>query len=79
MAAERPLICMVDDEQRLDRASAQALGFLARRLAADPVGLVFAARGSILKHWVVVAGVPEPAARQQARTMNGVGSTEFRR
>ena len=43
-AAERPLICMIDDEHWLDRASAQALGFAARRLAADPVGLVFAAR-----------------------------------
>ena len=43
-AGERPLICMVDDQQWLDRASAQALGFAARRLAADPVGLVFAAR-----------------------------------
>jgi DNA-binding CsgD family transcriptional regulator len=44
VAAERPLICVVDDEQWLDRASVQALGFAARRLAADPVGLVFAAR-----------------------------------
>ena len=44
-AAEgQPLICVVDDEQWLDRASVQALGFVARRLAADPVGLVFAAR-----------------------------------
>jgi len=43
-AGERPLICLIDDEQWLDRASAQALGFTARRLAADPVGLVFAAR-----------------------------------
>jgi len=43
-AGERPLICLIDDEQWLDRASAQALGFAARRLAADPVGLVFAAR-----------------------------------
>ena len=43
-AGERPLICVVDDAQWLDRASAQALGFAARRLAADPVGLVFVAR-----------------------------------
>jgi DNA-binding CsgD family transcriptional regulator len=44
VAAERPLICLIDDEQWLDRASAQALGFAARRLGADPVGMVFAAR-----------------------------------
>jgi len=43
-AAERPLICVVDDQQWLDHASAQALGFAARRLAAEPVGLVFATR-----------------------------------
>jgi DNA-binding CsgD family transcriptional regulator len=44
VAGERPLICVVDDQQWLDSASAQALGFVARRLAADPVGLVFAVR-----------------------------------
>jgi DNA-binding CsgD family transcriptional regulator len=41
---EQPLICLVDDTQWLDQASVQALGFVARRLAADPVGMVFAAR-----------------------------------
>jgi DNA-binding CsgD family transcriptional regulator len=43
-AGARPLICLIDDEQWLDQASVQALGFVARRLAADPIGLVFAAR-----------------------------------
>jgi DNA-binding CsgD family transcriptional regulator len=44
VAAEQPLICVVDDEQWLDHESAQVLGFVARRLAVDRVGLVLAAR-----------------------------------
>jgi DNA-binding CsgD family transcriptional regulator len=44
VAGERPLICVIDDAQWLDQASAQALGVTARRLGADPVGLVFATR-----------------------------------
>ena len=55
VAGERLLICLVDDEQWLDQASAQALGFVARRLAADPVGLVFAAR----EPGADLAGLPE--------------------
>ncbi len=44
MAAARPLVCLVDDEQWLDHASAQILAFVARRLGAEAAGLVFGAR-----------------------------------
>ena len=44
VAEEQPLVCLVDDEQWLDRASAQVLGFVARRLVAESVGMVFAVR-----------------------------------
>ena len=67
VAAERPLICLIDDEQWLDQASAQALGFTARRLGAEPVGLVFATRdpGAELAGLpeLEVAGLPEEDAR----------------
>jgi DNA-binding CsgD family transcriptional regulator len=66
-AAERPLVCLVDDAQWLDRASAQVLTFAARRLEAESVGLVFATRvpGGDLAGLpeLVVEGLPENDAR----------------
>ena len=43
-AEDRPLVCVIDDAQWLDRASAQVLAFVARRLLAESVALVFAVR-----------------------------------
>src|ERR1700729_1351236 len=67
VAAERPLVCVVDDEQWLGRAPGQTLGFVARRLPAEPVGLVFGARvaGAELAGLpeLVVEGLPEEDAR----------------
>ena len=55
VAEEQALICLVDDEQWLDRASAQVLSFVARRLEEESVGLVFTARRSSDE----LAGLPE--------------------
>lgn len=44
VAATRPLLCVADDVQWLDPETTRALAFVARRLGADSVGLVFATR-----------------------------------
>ena len=52
VAEGRALLCVIDDAQWLDHASALTLAFVARRLLAEPVGIVFAARepGEDLQH-----------------------------
>jgi DNA-binding CsgD family transcriptional regulator len=57
VAEEQPLICIVEDAQWLDQASAQVLGFVARRLEAERIALVGAARTGAGDD--VLAGLPE--------------------
>jgi hypothetical protein len=59
VAAATPVVCIVDDTQWLDQASAQMVGFVARRLVADRVALVCAAEAGIGDE--VLAGCPELA------------------
>ena len=56
VAEERPLVCVVDDAQWLDRASVQVLAFVARRLLAESIAFVFVVRDPGAD--VEVAGLP---------------------
>src|SRR3954453_12253942 len=70
---ERPLLCLVDDAHGLDGASAQVLGFVARRLRSEPVAFVFAVRAPGDEG--DLAGLPELAlgglADEDARALWG--------
>jgi DNA-binding CsgD family transcriptional regulator len=57
VADERPLVCVIDDAQWLDGASALVLSLVARRLLAEPIGLLFAVREPIDVR--ELAGLPE--------------------
>ncbi len=80
-AETQPLVCVVDDAQWLDRASARALAFVARRLLAERIGMIVAAREpSGAEDFdglpeLLVGGLGDDDARQLlARTLQG-GST----
>ena len=60
VAAEQPLLCLIDDAQWLDQTSAQALGFVARRLDTESVAMIFGTRDRAGGH---LAGVAEVTVR----------------
>jgi DNA-binding CsgD family transcriptional regulator len=73
-AEEQPLVCIVDDAQWLDRVSSQTLAFVARRVLAERIGLVFALRelGDVREleglPELVVEGLPAEDARRLLNT-----------
>jgi DNA-binding CsgD family transcriptional regulator/tetratricopeptide (TPR) repeat protein len=73
VAEERPLLCVVDDAQWLDRASTAALAFVARRLLAEPVGLIFLAREPSVELRglpdLELGGLPDEDARALLRSV----------
>jgi DNA-binding CsgD family transcriptional regulator len=75
VAAERPLLCFVDDAQWLDGASGQVLGFVGRRLLAESVLIVFAVREPTDERQFVglpelqLGGLPEQDARALLATV----------
>ncbi len=80
-SGDRPLVCLIDDAQWLDRASAQVLAFAARRLLAEPVAVVFAVREPSANR--DLAGLPElevqRAARRRRPVTAGVGDARSAR
>ncbi|WP_223407365.1 ATP-binding protein [Occultella gossypii] len=59
VAEEEPLLCLVDDAQWLDEASAQVLAFVARRVGAERLALMFGVRDSDDADSLAFAGLPE--------------------
>ena len=57
-AARKPLLCLIDDAHCLDPESAEALAFVARRLDADSIAMIFAVREPGPRHGML-GGLPE--------------------
>ena len=68
-AAEQPLLCVIDDAQWLDRASARVLAFVARRLLAERIAVVFAAREPIDSLARLAELHVEPLGHRDARAL----------
>jgi DNA-binding CsgD family transcriptional regulator len=68
-AGEQPLLCVIDDAQWLDRASAQALAFVARRLLADRVAMLFGTRSRSAELEGLPELVVEGLTDEDARTL----------
>ncbi|MEO3867389.1 AAA family ATPase [Nonomuraea sp. B12E4] len=74
VADDQPLMCVIEDAQWLDSASAQVLAFVARRLGSKRAGCVFAVRGEGAHHLsdlpeLVVGGLREEEARALIRSV----------
>jgi DNA-binding CsgD family transcriptional regulator len=74
-AESQPLLCVVDDAQWLDHASAQALAFVARRLLAEPVALLFGVRKPSEELRDLPELVMEGLSDDDARTLLGAVMT----
>jgi DNA-binding CsgD family transcriptional regulator/tetratricopeptide (TPR) repeat protein len=68
-AEEQPILCVVDDAQWLDRASARVLAFVARRLLAERIALVFATRTPIDSLAGLAELQVEPLGHRDARAL----------
>jgi DNA-binding CsgD family transcriptional regulator len=70
-ANEQPLLCVVDDAQWLDRASARVLAFVANRLLAEKIAMVFAARERVEEFDGFAELQVEPLGHRDARALLG--------
>ena len=84
-AAKRPLLCVVDDAQWLDRESASILGFIARRLSADAIAMLFAVRDPSDRDaeldgipWVQIGDLPPAEAGQLLASAAAAGRVDHR-
>ncbi len=79
VAADQPVLCLVDDVHWLDRESAEALAFTARRLHADSLAFIFAARPEASEQAVFAALATLPPRRTGSAGREGAARLARRR